>query len=113
MPEPLVKNWELYSSSMKCGQATRALNAAMTLAAKKLIAGFKRQKLHEDDDEGIGRLIAGLRDKVLYPVMKKYSKYGATDTEPRFHAGQGLINAAKDYFGVPRCANREEWGDYL
>lgn len=111
--EPLVGNWELYDCSMKCGKAKRALDAAMAKAAKKLVAEFKKRKLHEGDDESIGRLIASLRDTILVPVMNKYEEFGASDTEPHFHAGQGLLNAAKDYFGVPRNERREEWADYL
>ena len=113
MTEPLVEYWELYTSSMKCGRAERALNAALARAAKKMTSEFRKRKLRAGDDESIGRLIAELRDKIMEPVMGKYSEYGASDTEPRYHAGQGLNNAAKDYFGVPRSEDKSEWGDYL
>jgi hypothetical protein len=113
MAEPLVKNWELYTTSMKCGKAERSLNAALNLAAKKLVAELKRRELCAGDNESISKLIAGLRDRVVGPVMEKYRDYGATDTEPYYQAGQGLVNAAKDYFGIPRSVHHEEWGDYL
>lgn len=112
MPEPLVKDWELYSTSMKCGRAKKALDAVLNKAVKKMIADIKKRKLRAGDNESIGVLIADLRTFVMYPVMKKYEEFGACDTEPYFNAGQGLINAAKDYFGIPRCRS-VEWGEYL
>lgn len=112
MPEPLVPDWELYDTTMKCGAAKRALDAAMAKAAKKLVAEIKKRKLFAGDNDSIGMLIASYRDTIVLPVMVKYSEYGATDTEPRYHSGQGLINAVKDHFYIPR-KSRVPWGRYL
>jgi hypothetical protein len=109
--EPLVTNWELYTCSMKCGKAERGLNAALARAAKKLVRLLKN--VDDEDDERIAKTIGDVYVEDMEPVLRKYRHFGAYDSEPCYNAGQGLINAAKDYFGIPRDQKRYEWGDYL
>lgn len=58
-----AEQWQLYTYSMKCGNAARALNAAVKRAARTegTKPGFYRE---------------------VEKVMCKYSKYGAYDSEP-------------------------------
>lgn len=111
--EPLVKDWELYDSKRGSTRAVKALNAALNRAAKKLVGELKKRKLGRGDNESIGKLIADIHRQVMEPVMSKYADFGATDTEPRYNAVQGLMAAAKDHFGIVRKAQMFEWGRYL
>lgn len=63
-----AEEWQLYSSSMKCGQSVRAL----TTALKKAIRAIEK-----------GERADGLMDRFMYPVMDAHASYGASDTEPR------------------------------
>lgn len=111
--EPIVKNWSLYTCSMKCGRAIRSLNCAMERAVKKLAAELKRRKLGPDDDENIADLLGKLFTEIMDPVLRKYSAFGSYDTEPIYQAGQGLINATKDFFEISRDEPKYEWGKNL
>lgn len=61
--------WELYTSSMDCSEAAEALNRA----AEQAIAS-------SSDAIGAARKLA--------PALKKYSKFGACDSEPVWVAHQ-------------------------
>ena len=70
-------DWELYTSSMKCGNAARALTAA-TIRVIKTIDAYA-QKGYAPTPEGASKLYR----EIIEPVMSRYSKFGAYDTEPR------------------------------
>lgn len=108
-----VKNWELYTCSMKCGRAERALDAVLERGVKELVKRLKAANAMSDDAKTVGTIIERVRHEVMYPVMQKYSSYGALDSEPYYHAGQGLIQGAKEYFHISPEAKRYDWGDYL
>ena len=57
--------WQLFTASMKCGTAARALNSTFNDLSKR---GATR-------DEFV---------TVMDAVMQKYSNYGACDSEPRW-----------------------------
>lgn len=61
------QQWELYASSMDCSEAAEALNRA----AEQAIASST---------------CAQAALKKLFPVLDKYSGFGACDTEPRWVA---------------------------
>lgn len=66
--------WQLFTCSMKCGKVAVELNKQLNVKlkeAKKLI-----KKGHSVDS------VASIVRDAMYPVMSRYSKYGATDTEP-------------------------------
>lgn len=64
-------DWELYTSSMNCTVAARALTAALKKALRAVAKGattYEAMKAHFD------------------PVARKYADYGAQDSEPTHHA---------------------------
>jgi hypothetical protein len=64
-------DWELYTCSMKCERAAKALTAALKRAIRACGEGkttYEAMKEHFD------------------PVARKYSAYGAQDTEPMVKA---------------------------
>lgn len=72
------EQWSLYAGSMDCNAAANALNAAFVEACQKfdkdLAAGVQvPQAMHNAME-------------VWWKTAKKYSKYGACDTEPRVKA---------------------------
>ncbi len=83
------EDWELYTSSMACGRAARALTAALKRALLVVDKAIKAGTGHTDDG------LETLMDQHLYPVMSTYSSYGAYDTEPRYHAIHALRQASK------------------
>jgi len=64
--------WELYTSSMKCGSAARALTAALK----------KSMRLYAKDST----LYISDALEPFYVAARKWSKYGADDSEPHYHA---------------------------
>jgi hypothetical protein len=55
--------WDLYDSTMECGNAARALNKRLEASINK---GLERNEVRKEVEK----------------VMLKYSEYGAYDTEP-------------------------------
>jgi hypothetical protein len=84
------QDWELYTSTMACGRAARALTAALKKALREV---DKAAKLGLKPTEGG---LERVMDKFLSPVMSKYAAFGAYDTEPRSHAFSALDRAVKD-----------------
>lgn len=102
------EDWQLYTSSMACGRAAYALTSALTRAVQQLDAQAQRgftptpAKLEE------------LYSKILGPVMLRYAKFGAADTEPRGVAFDALERAVKVgqracARGLPTRSNRERF----
>lgn len=65
--------WELYTVSMNCAEAARALNEAFTNAVNE---GKSRQEV----------------EKAVNEVQIKYREYGANDSEPHWHL-EALLDA--------------------
>lgn len=74
------EDWQLYTYSMKCGTAARALTAALKKVLVEIDANAS--KGYAPTSRGADALIG----KHIYPVMRKYSDFGAEDTEPRYVA---------------------------
>ena len=70
-----AEQWELYTCSMNCNEAAKALNIALDTALKihipKLAGIATRQQIAVSIMDDVGE------------VMSEYSRYGAYDTEPR------------------------------
>ncbi len=64
-------DWELYTATMKCEGAARALTGALKKALRAVGAG--------------ATVPEALRDH-FDPVARKYADYGAQDSEPMRHA---------------------------
>lgn len=72
-----AQDWQLYTSKPGAGVAARCLTAALG----RLLKEADRHKVegYIPTRQTVGALI----QKHLYPVMERYTKFGATDTEPR------------------------------
>ena len=44
---------------------------------------------------GLAKLIGTIYNEGVYKKMIEHSAFGATDTEPRYHIAQALVDAAK------------------
>lgn len=73
-------DWELFTSSMACGTAARALTAGLMRALREIDA--KAAEGYGPTAETLNKLYRAH----IEPVMLRYSKYGACDSEPRNHA---------------------------
>jgi hypothetical protein len=113
----LPESWEIYSSIPGHGAVTRALNAAAKRAGDSLLKTLRTPEYKDldpdyrkEDLKKVGALLASTWSKILYPVMAKYSDYGATDSEPRYHGGQYLVDVIKAFYGLGGFINL---GDYI
>ena len=94
--------WELFSSSMNCDVATKALNDAVDRCAKA-VAQASAKRL----DVGKRTLLA-LYKKELVPVMSRYSRFGASDSEPDYHACATLRKIASAAMGTEVDFSRDD-----
>jgi hypothetical protein len=74
---------------MKCGTAARALTAAL----KQVIRAM--DSMRPLNAENVSKAM----EKYLDPIMSKYGKYGANDTEPRYVARRAIVQAVCDKMG--------------
>lgn len=83
-------DWQLYTYTMKCGRAARALTAALKKAAKACTPNAQGGRKMSAE--------AAL-EKYMYPVMSKYSSFGAYDSEPSYVARNYLerISGERNY----------------
>lgn len=64
-PKFTADDWQLYTSSMKCTRVANSLNRSLKTLVNN---GKSRQDVYES----------------MITIMHLYSKYGASDTEPRW-----------------------------
>ena len=86
-------DWQLYTCSMACGNAARALTGALVKALRVIDA--HAAKGYAPTPRGAEKLMA----EVIYPVMDKYAKFGAADTEPRGVAYSSMERAIEKMTG--------------
>jgi hypothetical protein len=110
------RDWQIYDMP-GAAQAARDLTKALGQSRKLLKAALKTKDYKNLDPDWnrdqmgkVAKLIGKIYDKAMYPVMRKYTKFGATDTEPRGVAAQGLIDVAKAFYGI---SGWTELGDYI
>lgn len=77
-------DWELFTSSMACGTASRALTSALKKALKA-VDGF----VHRGEKPVRAAYLA--KCQYVNPVQEKYASYGAQDTEPDTNAALALM----------------------
>lgn len=90
-----AKDWQLYSTMPEAKQAAKDLTAALKEALEALKLQLKTTPAEIRD---VSQAISKVFHSILFPVMKKWSNTGATDTEPRYVAGQALVDAAKAHY---------------
>jgi hypothetical protein len=116
-PEPrlpqTVKDWQLFTNPGS-EQAAIALTKALEGAGKKLeneVRSFKGLDPYNPPKE-IGIVVAHVFNKFVNPVMERYGKLGATDSEPRQVAAQYLVNVVKKALGISK-GTYTSFGDHL
>ena len=113
-----ANDWELYSSEPGAAKAARDLTAALKRTIRAipgLIADSMRKSHPVGEDHGMAKQLAtaaalpnGIND-----AMSKHVKLGATDTEPRYHRDQALIDWAKLKMFGSTDGYHPEFGDWL
>ncbi len=93
------RDWQLYTSSMKCGKAARALTSALKAAEKALRKALKSVTTREAAESAV---YEAMRTH-MYPVMNQYSSYGAYDSEPCWTATDYLNAVAEEKGFAARC----------
>lgn len=69
VPQYTAEEWELFSCSMDCSEAVKALNLCLIVGAQDIVAN--------------GASVSDAYTKHCYPVMRSMQNFGALDTEPR------------------------------
>lgn len=84
-----ASEWELYSSM----QGVEVVAKAMTEALKDMLTEVltKLEEGYQPSPAGYDRLM----QRYMYPVAEKYSKFGASDSEPCYHALLAVQKAVK------------------
>lgn len=77
-------DWQLYTSSMACGRAAAALTGALVRVLTEIDQHVS--KGYAPTPDGAQHLYS----TVIEPVMSKYAKFGAYDTEPRSVAYEAI-----------------------
>jgi hypothetical protein len=113
-----ASDWELYSSEPGAAKAARDLTAALKRSIRaipKFIAEDMCKTHPVGEDHGMAKQLAkaAAMPRGINEAMDKHAKLGATDTEPRGHRTQALIDWAKlKMFGTTE-GYHPEFGDWL
>lgn len=110
-----VRELQLYEGSRGGKKAAKAISAALTQAAKAFHEWYGARK-KKPSERTVGQEIGELWGTIVSPVLSKYAKAGAEDTEPR-NVTQDILermasdkhgeNAIKMYEYNPRRPNPE------
>ncbi len=104
-----ARDLELFSSMKGSGAAAQEIIRQLKKDITRLQREGKKLAL-ADDIPGMAKLIGTIYDEGVYKLMLKYSDFGATDTEPRYHIGQALVDAAKSMMGIDYyCPELGDW----
>ncbi len=99
---------ELYSRMKGVGAAAKEIVAQLKRDITRLQREGKAIALRYDDwvsddqpaVKDMAKLIGTIYREGVYKTMGKHSDFGATDSEPRYHIQQALIDTAKHMMGV-------------
>lgn len=105
-----ARGLELYSGMKGVGAAAqdilRQLKRDITELQERGKAIAARYDSWDGDDgdavKDMAKLIGEIYKAGVYEKMIEHSEFGATDTEPRYHIGQALVDTAKIMMG---CAD--------
>lgn len=102
-------DWELYGDAGAC-DAARALTTRLRGTLRAASDLFRCKGVTE---RNVASLLAEAEKETgLWGLMLHYRKMGASDTEPRYHAGQALVDFAKRELGC-EGEYREDFGGEL
>ncbi|MHC5035282.1 MAG: hypothetical protein ACYTFZ_09620, partial [Planctomycetota bacterium] len=93
-----ARGLELYSSKKGAGAAAKEIVAQLKRDITRLQREAKTLSV-VDGIPALAKLIGTIYDEGVYKVMCKHSAFGATDTEPRYHIAQALVDTAKALLG--------------
>ena len=106
---------ELYSGMAGANAAATEISKAINEAQAQITSRLDGIDVGRGwNDAGMGRaakIVGEVYHETVYPVLKKHSDFGACDTEPRYHATQALIDAAKDKLDL--VGYYSELGDWI
>jgi len=77
-----VEDFELYSMVKDADIVAKNIHQTLMSCLAFLFKEIKTKKLNSNQ---INSLIIYYRDEVMYPLLSTYGKWGAGDSEPRFH----------------------------
>lgn len=89
-----AQEWQLFSDMPGVGVAARALTAALQKAATAISRGLAVL----DDERSAPGVVTRAYYRFVYPVMTKYARWGASDTEPR-NVAQGWLEKYAESLG--------------
>ena len=91
---------ELYSRKKGSGAAAQDILRQLKRDITRLQKEGKAIVLRGNSVEEMAKLIGKIYKEGVYQKMCEHSKFGATDTEPRYHIGQALVSTAKRMLGI-------------
>lgn len=106
-----ARGLELYSSVKGSGAAAQDILRQLKRDITRLQKEGKAIVLRGNSVEEMAKLIGKIYNAGVYKKMLEHSKFGATDTEPRYHIGQALVSTAKKMMGIDYYC--EELGGWI
>lgn len=104
---------ELYHEPGHKAAATK-ISAALTAAAKELVATLETPEYASYNEEAAGRALAAVFKKYVTPVIDKYRKsHGAADSEPYYTMQRALIRVVKQHYGLQGGMTGTRLADYF
>lgn len=113
-----ARDWEIFTSIAGNAKVAQKLTAALKRTIRAIpgfIAGDMSKAHPVGEDHGIAKQLANAAaiPGGIDEAMEKHREFGATDTEPRYHRNQALIDWAKlKLFGTTE-GYHPEFGDWL
>jgi hypothetical protein len=101
-----ARGLELYSSKKGAGAAAQDILRQL----KRDITRLQKEGKGVSSVPAMAKLIGKIYKAGVYEKMIEHSQFGATDTEPRYHIGQALVDAAKRMMGIDwYCPELGDW----
>jgi len=95
-----AEDWQLYSTSMDCTPAVTGLNNALDNLIHDAFSEITQK--HTISAQIIGQSVF---DK-MYPILEKYEKYGAVDSEPQYVLCDEIERAFNKHLDVEIIVSR-------
>lgn len=86
-----AEDWDLYTSSMKCGAAARAMTKQLNM-----YLGQAKKDIRKGENSEV--VATSVRNN-MYAFMSQYSKFGARDTEPEWVLVDAINSELKTKIG--------------
>jgi len=96
-PDFSANDWQLYTSEPLLKASAKKAAIGLNAAAAKALDYLETElpKVSQTDKKAINKVVYHAYAKIIEPVMSKYAKSGASDTEPRNFIQQHLSDWAR------------------